>query len=315
MCRETVAHQIELVGRAVGQPVRTTPNYKVTFQALTIKTVIDAHGGVVDALRVPMVDCVAAAARPGGGIAYLDRLATAQRDYEPLMVKAIAQKGAARRVTFAAPPSVARRGGQVEVALEIKGDRVRVQTQATDAFAAAAAALRTNPTTPAETHLEVVVDVPMRRVEKRRFRALGQPVMLFLDGKLDAAALWSSYVEEVKKGQEAQRMDFGADAGGGAGAQDAAPAPEDNAALAVIGARFSSLAECAKAEVAKNPKFAGVTLAFRWTPSGRAEAVAPIEPALRGGTLAACLGRVMETIQLPRFAGAPRDIQYPIRVK
>jgi len=39
------------------------------------------------------------------------------------------------------------------------------------------------------------------------------------------------------------------------------------------------------------------------------------EPALKTDTLPGCLKRAFESMKLPRFEGATRTIEYPIRLK
>lgn len=313
VCRDAVARHIELTGRAVGQPVQQTARYKLVFKTLILKTLTDFHGPEVEEWRVPIPEAVAAAGRHGGGAAWLDSRKKADLDYEPLTAKAIAHEAARRRVALAAPPSVSRAGGEADVALKVRGDRNRLQQQVLDAFGAAAAGLRANPATPPQTELEVTALVPEKGTTTRRFKTQGQPVGLWLDGQLGAGALWSTYVIEVKRDKNATTLAFGdEEAKGGGGPESEA---DDSEAIAVLAAHFAPLGACARAEAAKNRRFAGVTLTMRWLPSGVAEGVTPKEPGLRGGTLARCLAAAVAAIRLPRFSGAARTIEYPIRVK
>jgi hypothetical protein len=315
VCRDAVARHIELVGRAVGKPVLATQSYKVVWKTLTLKTSTAMHGDEVAAYQVPITDCIAAAARAGGGMAWLDARKHAEDDYEPLMVKAIAGKAQARRVALLAPPSVRRRSGAVDVALKVRGDRSRAQQQVVDALWAAAAGLKTSPASPSSSELEVALEVPMKGSVTRKFRAPGASVGQYVDGNLDSGTLWSSYVEELQKDAGAARLAFSDADVAGHGAAPDAPEPDDNEAIATLSANFSQLGGCARTEAARNRSFRGVTLTFRWLPNGHAEGAAPKEPALRGTPLARCLAGALDAIRLPRFTGMARTIEYPIRVK
>jgi hypothetical protein len=319
VCREAVGSHIEIVGRAVGKPVLATPNYKVTWKMLTLRTATQMHDPEVEVYQVPIADCVAAASRPGGGVAWLDNRRKAADDYEPLVTKAIARQAASRRVALTGPPSVHKGGGSVDVTLKVRGDRNRAQQQVLDAMAAAAAGLQENPTTPSTTQLEVLLDTGMRPDAVRTFRSPGQPFTLYLSRQMDSGSLWGNYVAEVKKHKDAQNMAFDdAEASGKApvgGGDEMAGEPDDNQAIAVLSANFGQLGGCAKTEAARNPRFAGVTVSFKWLPTGRAEGTQPKEGPLRNTPLAKCLAGAMESIRLPRFNGGPRTIEYPIRVK
>jgi hypothetical protein len=322
VCREAVGRHIELVGRALGKAVYATQQYKLTFKTLTLRTATTIHDTEVETYLVPITDCIAAAARPGGGVAWLDARKHAADDYVPLVEKAIARQAAGRRVSLSAPPQVRRTGGSVDVTLKVRGDRNRAQQQVLDALAAAAAGLKENPTSPAESQLEVLLDVGTRPDPVRTFRSPGQQVGLFVEKRLDSSSLWSNYVEEVKKQSGAQRMAFDdaeasgrapAAPGGGPGGE--AGEPDDNQVIALLADNFAQLGGCAKNEAAKNPRFRGVTVTFKWLPSGRADGTQPKEAPLRNTPLAKCLAAAMSNIRLPRFSGGPREIEYPIRVK
>jgi hypothetical protein len=78
---------------------------------------------------------------------------------------------------------------------------------------------------------------------------------------------------------------------------------------------FSALGGCVRTEVARSSKFRGITLSFRWLPSGRADGAQAREPQLKGSAVERCLRTALDGIHLPRFGGEPRTIEYPIRVK
>ncbi len=316
VCKDAVGRHIELVGRSVGKTVFANQSFKIVFKNLTLQTSTQMHDTEVETYVISIADCIAASQKPGGGMAWLNARQHADTDYEPLMVRAISQKAQSKRVSLLGPPSVHRSGGEVSVALKVHGDRSRAQQQVVDALWAAAAALKTSPATPAQSALEVSLDVPMKGTSSKKFRAPGNQVGLFVDGRLDQGTLWSNYVEEVREGKDAgQKMSFSdSDTHGGGGGDDG-PAPDDNEALAVINSNFSAIGGCARTEAARNGKFRGVTLTFSWAPSGRADNVSVKEPALKSGPLSQCLAGAMSSIRLPRFSGAPRTIEYPIRVK
>jgi hypothetical protein len=229
------------------------------------------------------------------------------------VTKAIARHAADRRVSLAAPPSVKRSGGGVDVLLKVRGDRARTQQQAIDALGACAAGLLDNPKSPSQQTLEVDVDTGTRD-PPRRFRAPGNPVGLYIAGRMSGGDLWASYVAEIKK-DGAQRMSFDdAEAGGRAPTSDA-PDPDDNEVIALLSSSFQPFAACARAEAAKNPKFRGAVVTFKWTGAGKAEEISVKEAALRGSPVARCLAGAVAGVRLPRHNAAPRDIEYPIRIQ
>jgi hypothetical protein len=317
VCKEAVAKHIELVGRAIGQPSVSGSGFKMVFQALTLKTSTTMHDEEVQVYSVPIGACIEAARKPGGGIAWLAKQDQAEQDYEPIVTRSIARHAAQRRVQLAGPPSVKRAGGEVDVHLKVRGDRSRTQQQAIDALAAEADGLADNPKTPAQMALEVEVETGQRD-GARKFRAPGNPVALYVAGRLSGGDLWTNYVEEVKKEQAGQRLAFDdAEAKGGpaaAGDPDA-PDPDDNEVIAMLSQSFGVLGGCARTEATNNPRFRGVTVTFQWTGQGRAEKIEPKEAALRGTPLARCLATAVAGIRLPRHNAAPRTIEYPIRVR
>ncbi len=313
VCRDAVARHIELVGRAVGQPVLSAPGYKLFFKTLTLKTSTQLHDEEVEVYEVPLAECVRAAQKPGGGAAWLATQEHAEQDYVPIVTKAIARHANERRVPLEGAPSVSRSPASVAVAIKLRGDRNRMEQQVVDAFAAAVQGLRDNPKSPSTSELDVTIDLNMRGSPPRRFHVQGSPVALYLDGRLALSALRESYIREIKKEKGAQSLAFD-DADTHAGG-DEGEAPDDNAVVAILSANFGPLAACAKAEAARSPAFRGVTLGLRWLPDGRATDVAPKEAPLKNGPLARCLADAVANLRLPKFSGAPRTIDYPIRVK
>jgi hypothetical protein len=317
VCKDAVGKHIELVGRAVGQATMSGGNWKLVFQTLTLKTSTTLHDEEVAVYQVPIAACIEAARRPGGGIAWLDSQSHAEEAYEPIVTKAIARHAAEKRVSLAAPPSVKKGSTVVDVLVKVRGDRNRTQYQAIDAFAACVAGLRENPKTPGQAALEVDVDTGTRD-PPRRFRAPGNPVGLYLDGQMSGGDLWSSYVAEIKKGQQQMSFDD-AEASGHAsstgGVDSSAPDPDDAEAVAVLTSNFPSLAVCARGEVGRNRNFRGVVVTFQWTGAGHAEKIDVKEAALRSSPLKACLAGAIGAMRLPRHNASPRTIEYPIRVK
>jgi hypothetical protein len=308
VCREAVGWHIELVGRAIGQPTLSQPGYRLLFRTVTLRASTRLHDDELAVYTVPIADAIAASRRPHGGLAWLDERSRAERDWEPDLTRAIARRAAERRVELAAAPTVRKAGASAEVALRVRGDRNRLTEQVLAALAAVGAGLRDSPGAPKDARIEVEAEVPMHGVQARRFRCTAAPLALMLEGKLGAREVWSSYVEEVKHDAHATRLDFGTGTVGG-------PEPDDNDALEILAANFGGLGACARAESQRSHGFRGVTVAFRWMPTGKAAEVAPAEPALRVGPLADCLRAAMDAIRLPRFSGAPRPIEYPIRIQ
>ncbi|MDB4965903.1 MAG: hypothetical protein JWN44_1592 [Myxococcales bacterium] len=313
VCKEAVAKHIELVGRAVGTPVVAGAGWKMIFQTLTLKTSSTLHDQEVSVYQVPIKECIAAAQKPGGGLAWLDSQQHAEDDYEPIVTKAIARHAAERRVSLAAPPSVKRGPAGVDVRIKVRGDRARTQQQAIDALGACASGLRDNPKSPAQQALEVEVETGTRD-GARRFRAPGNPVGLYVDGRMSGGDLWASYVAEIKK-DGAQRLSFDDADASGRGVRSDAPDPDDNEVIALLSSSFQPFAACARAEAQKQKQFRGVVLTFKWTGAGKAEEIDVKEAALRGSPLARCLAAAVNAVRLPRHNAAPRTIEYPIRVQ
>src|SRR5262249_18443263 len=153
--------------------------------------------------------------------------------------------------------------------VKVRGDRARTQQQAIDAFAACGAGLRDNPRTPAQAAIEVDVDTGVRD-GLRRFRAPGNPVGLYVDGRMSGGHLWASYIAEVKKGQQQLSFDD-AEASGRAPVGDSdAPDPDDNEVVALLSSNFQPIGVCARNEAVQNHTFRGIVVVFRWTPDGHA---------------------------------------------
>jgi hypothetical protein len=313
VCRDAIGSTIELVGRAVGAPEIRGGSYKIRFQSLALQTYTTFRDAELGVYRIPITDCIAATKKKGGGVAWLDEHKRAADDYEPWVSRALVKRAGEKRLTLDGAPKVRRTPTTAEVTLAIKGDRARFKQQVLDAMAAATLALKDNPTTPTEATIEIDVAVPMRTVEHKRFRAPAPQVALWLDGRLQPAALWANYIAEVQQQAGAMQVAFTGDARDDA--PDDAPPPDDNEAISVLSSNFNALGQCVRAEAKLRSSFRGVTVTFTWQPNGRASDVKPKEAALRSGPLAGCLKSALELVKLPRFSGAPRTIEYPILIK
>lgn len=211
VCTDAIAKHIEMVGRAVGQPVLASGGHRFVFQVLILSSVLATQQGEAQLQKVPIADCITAAARRQGGQAWLDARQHAEDDYEPLCVKAIARQAALRRVPLTAPPRVSRDAEGVHVLMRARGERNRIESDVIGALGVAMAGLRQSPATPKEVQLEVELAVSMGRAVVRRFRAEGGPVGQYLDGRLDAGALWKSYISETTRRKDVTRLDFGSE--------------------------------------------------------------------------------------------------------
>jgi hypothetical protein len=312
VCRESVARHIELVGRSVGASTLSGPGHKVLFKNLSLETSVQMHDTDVTTYKIPIGDCIAASQKSGGGLAWLNSQDKAEQQYEPIVQKAIAKRASARRVSLQGAAKITHTPAQVDVIMNIKGDRNRLQQQTIDALAAAVEGMRENPKTPSTTQIDVVVDTNQGT---RRFRAPGNPVGLYVDKQLDGSSLWSSYVAEQKKQPGAQSMSFDDGEASGKTPTSGGGEPDDNEVISLLAANFAQIGGCAKAEIGRNKSFHGVTVQFKWNPAGKAEGVTTKEANFKGGPLAKCLKDAVEALKLPRFSGGARDIEYPIRLK
>jgi hypothetical protein len=209
VCQDSVATHIEMVGGAVGSPEHDAGRYKLDFRSLAIRAATQFHDKEMELYEVPMEDCVAAAAARGGGRAWLEESQHQEDKYEPLVARAVARRAAHRRVELDETPAVTRKDGQVQVLLRVHGDRDRTEQIVMDALAAAVEGMRQNRATPAMQEIEVELQLPGWK--PRRFRAAGPSVAQWVDGKLDAKALWTTYVREIKKRAGAAEVDFSDD--------------------------------------------------------------------------------------------------------
>jgi len=310
VCRDAVARHIELVGRAVGRAERQTRMYKLVFKSLILRTKTTFRDEELDEFRVPMTEAVKAAGRAGGGRAWLDTMDTSKEQFEPLVAKAIARQASKYRVGLIGAPHVGRQGDRADALLKIRADRSRLQSQVLDALAAAAAGFKENPASPPNLSFEVHANVPMKGVKVQKFKCLGQPVMALLSRQIDASTLWSTYVREIVQEKGVTNMSFDDDDDGKPGAT-----ASDSDAVAVLAEQFNRLRDCARAEIARNPRFGGATITFKWLPQGRASDVMVKEAALRGGALQQCLATAIASLRFPKHDGGAKTVEYPLRLK
>jgi hypothetical protein len=310
VCRDAVARHIELVGQAVGRAEVKTARYTLVYKNLIVRTITHFRDGEGEEYRVPITECIGAAKRAGGGRAWLDSMGRSVAQFEPLVAKGIQRHAVQYRVALAGPPRVSRGGQEADAVVRIKADRNRLQSQVLDAMAATARAFRDNPASPPTINIEVHAEVPMKGIKVQRFRCLGQPVLALLDRQIDASTLWSTYVRDITPREGVQSLSFDDDDRGGGGGE-----ASDADAVAVLTQHFPALRDCARAEATRNPRFGGVTMSFRWLPSGGTSGLTLKDGAGRGGELKRCLGGALGSMRFPKFDGTPRQIDYPIRVK
>ncbi|MCC6750160.1 MAG: hypothetical protein IT371_21010 [Deltaproteobacteria bacterium] len=311
ICRDAVAKDVELLGKALQQPVLRTGSYVVRFKLVTVRTATEHRATEYETYRFSAEEVVTAGQR-GDGLTLVKRQEAEAAGYERAMVKAIARRLQARRVPLDKPPAVRREGAQLRVNLHIKSDRVRYQSSVLAALAGAMEALRQSSLTPATVQLEVVAAVPMRQLEHRTFRCPGHSVLLHLDGRLTGSELWSSYVAEEKKQGTRLAFDDREARGGGAPTDDDDEDPQ--ALTEVLSGQVGTLAPCLQQEAARSSRFKGVTLVFAVGPDGRASRLA-LKEAGASSALRSCLARALERLQFPRRRGAPRQVSFPLYIQ
>ena len=206
VCLDSVATHIELVGRAIGKPEQDGGRYKLVYRILAIRTSTQFRDKETGLYVAQIEDCVAAAATRGGGRAWLEEQKNQEEKYEPLVSRAVARQAARRKVELDSAPVVTRENGEVRVVVAVHGDRARVEQIVMDALAAAVEGMRQNHATPKMQHIEVELMLPGWK--PRRFQANGPSVAQWVDGQLEATALWKNYVREIKKKKGATEVDF-----------------------------------------------------------------------------------------------------------
>jgi len=309
VCHESVAKTVELLGKSLRQAVLRTRRYTVRFQSVTIRTVADVRGTDPEVFRFE-ADEVVRSGRAGNGRALVKRLTSAKESYVPQVTREVTRRVKSRRVALVGTPQVQRSRGSVSVAMEIRSDRTRYKTHVGAALIGAAEALAKNPLTPPSTQLRVVAEIRFRKVERRTFTCMGQPLKLHLQGRMSNSELWSSYINEHRKG--GTQLSFsdeeaGGGSVGGGGDFDGSRVQE------ILAAHFNELAPCLQKEASRSRRFRGVTLTFAVSPAGKAVKVGTKERASSG--LKSCLGAALGRIRFPRHGGAPRGVEYPMYIQ
>lgn len=312
VCAESVGKTLELVGRSIRQSVLRTSRYTVRFGAVTIRTTTEMQGEHYDVFRFEADEVVAAGQRAGGGAALVSRTLQQTESYGRQMTQEIVKRLKLRRVQLAKSPSVERGPRSASVEIEIRSDRVRYQGDVFASLLGAAEALRTSPLTPPSVSLQVVAAVPLRTVEHKSFRCSGQPLGLFLDGRLTQAELWSTYIVEKTKGGTRMTFDDG-EASGTKSVEDGGDAGDDRTSE-ILAAHMRLMSPCLVAEASRNRSFKGVTLTFVVTSSGQASQVGASEGGL-SATLKSCLQTALGQIRFQRHRGAPRQVSYPMFIR
>jgi hypothetical protein len=308
VCKDSVRENVELLGKAMRQAVIKTTRYTLRFGTITIRTTEDARGSSFDVYRFTADEVVGAGRSADGGRKLMARLQAAQDRYDQEMTKEVARSVRARRVVLARPPALDRGRASISVALEIQSDRVRYREQVFSAFAGAAEALARSPLTPPNARLRVVASIPMRRVETRTFTCFGQPLGLYLAGKLDQTELWSTYIVEQKRGQRKLTFDD-AEADG----REAPSEDEGDRTDEILSSHSSLLGACLGAEASRNPRFKGGTIRFAISQAGVAEGVSFKETA--SPKVLACVREALAQIRFQRHGGAPKLVDYPMLIR
>ncbi len=205
-CDESMARLIEIVGRAVQKSEVAGNRFRLVFKNVVLQTVTPIHDQEVATIDLSIEQCIDAAKHFGGGSQILEALHKAAENYRPLMVKAVAKQASTRRVGLRAPPSVDASKESVTVRLRVAGSRSRKESELVDALAAAATALAQNKLSPLDRHIEIEIADERQRPE--RYRCLGQPVVDFLDGKINRDVLFSNYIEHVDTSKNITRFSF-----------------------------------------------------------------------------------------------------------
>jgi hypothetical protein len=309
VCQASVAKHLELLGRSIKQAVIRTRRYTIRFQTVTVRTAPDGPSDDYETYRFGADEVVQSGRRPGGGAKLVKRLGAAKAGYEQQITKEVARRVKVRRVRLAKPPRVSRGRRQVSVAMEIQSDRNRYKTDVLGALLGAAEALKKNPLTPPSSQLSVVALVRYRKVERKTFTCIGQPLALHLAGRMSQSELWQGYVNERKKGgTQLSFSDEEARGGVGGGDED-----EDDRTQEILAGHFDMLAPCLQKEASRNRRFKGVTLTFSVAANGKATGVGFKERV--GASLKLCLKAALGRIRFQRHRGSPRRVEYPMYIQ
>jgi len=311
ICTDSVAKSVEFLGKSIRQAVLRAGGYTIRFGVVVIRTTTEIQGTEFEVYRFGAEEVVQAGQQAGGGNQLVSQLVQAKESYARQMTKEVANRVKQRRVRLTKAPLVERDTRAVNVALEIQSDRVRYRTEVLGALMGAAEALRKSPLTPPTSNLQVVASIQMRGVEQHTFSCQGQPLGLFLDGRLSQSEIWSTYIVEKKKG--GTQLDFSDDEASGRGGGKDDEDLEEDRTQEVLAAHFNLLAPCLSAEATRSRSFRGATLKFAISKAGRAQGLSLKE----GGSAAlrSCLEAALGQIRFQKHGGAPRQVEYPMVIK
>jgi hypothetical protein len=310
VCRESVGKTLELLGKSLRQAVIRTRKYTIRFKTVTIRTVADLRGSHPETYRFGADEVVRSGHRTGGGHKLVRRLTSAKKGYVAAMTKEVSRSVKRRRVALLGAPKIHRSARSVSVAMEIKSDRTRYKSHVGKAFVGAAQALGKNPLTPPNSSLKVVARIRFRKVQRRTFSCMGQPLKLHLDGRITTSELWDSYINEL--GKKGTRMTFSDEEASGGVSSDDSDSGEDRT-QEILAAHFNMLAPCLQAEVKRNRRFRGVTMKFTIGSSGKAGGVGTKERV--SSRLKRCLKSALGKIRFQRQRGTPRRVEYPMYIQ
>jgi hypothetical protein len=308
VCRDSVGQTVELLGKAMRQAVLRTSRYTIRFGSITIRTTTEVQGTTFDVYRFSSEEVVESGQAQGGGRKLMARLQAAEDRYEPEMTKEITRCIRARRVSLSKSPVLERDRSSISVTLEIQSDRVRYKEHVLAALAGAAEALRKSPLTPPSAQLRVLASIPFKRVETRTFTCFGQPLGLYLGGKLSQTEIWSTYIVEQKKGQK--KLSFDDDEADG---RRSVSEDEEDRTNEILASHSALLGACLGAEASRNTRFRGITIRFAVSPSGGTERISFKEAG--SATLLACVKEALAQIRFQKHGGAPKQVEYPMAIR
>jgi hypothetical protein len=309
VCRASVAKTIELLGRSIRQAVIRTSRYTIRFKTVTIRTRLDLRGADDEVYQFKADQVVGTGQKSGGGYKLLDGISKAQKGYTQQVTKAVSRLARQRRVPLTGPPNISKKKRSVAVSMALKSDRNRYKSHVLGALIAAAEAVNKNPLTPPQVSYAVVAKIRFRKVERRTYSCMGQPLALYLKGRVSKGEIWSNYVVEKKKGGGTEMTFSDDEATGGVGGADM----EEDRTSEILSAHFNLLAPCLQSEAGRNRRFKGVTLKFAVSSAGKATSVKYKERV--SGSLGRCLKQALGRIRFQRHGGAPRQVEYPMYIK
>ncbi len=319
ICRDSVGKNLELLGKAIKQPVLRTESYSIRFMAVIIRTNTEMHDSEMSMYRFSVEDVIDAGRSAGGGNKLITKVLQVQEAYGRQVTKDVAAKLRLRRVKLLQPPRINREAKAVQAELDISTDRIRYQRDVLNAFLGTAEALRSNELTPVQSALKVIAHIPLRTASQRIFECMGQPLGLLLDGRLSQDQVWSTYVIEKKEEGTKLTFDDEESSGGRNTKRNTAGSSDDDMSDAadrireILSAHISLLAPCLTAEASRNRLLKGVTLTFAINFDGR-----PVQFNLKGsntsGALKTCLQAGLNKIRFPKHSGEPQQVEFPMLI-